>query len=128
MPTHNIDLTKQINELLEEYGDAVIEKIEDTLPYVANKTLEFFQSSDKVPSKTGDYRKGWRAKSWRETSNYRGVTVYNATDWQLTHLLENGHHKRDGTGWVDKREHIIYANEYAQDLLVKTIKKEIEDI
>lgn len=128
MPTHTFDLSKQISELLLEYGDMINKKVDETLPYVTEKTVEFLQTDSRVPKRTGDYRKGWRAKEWKASTLYKGVTVYNATDWQITHLLENGHAKRDGTGWVDAVPHIKYANEFAQETLVKTIKSEIEGI
>lgn len=127
MPTHNIDLYKQINELLLEYGDQIRWRINEAMPKVAEETVQFFKTDSRIPDRTGDYKKGWRAKAWGMSSAYQGVTIYNATDWQLTHLLENGHAARDG-GWVEARPHIIYANEFAQKRLVEMVKEEIESI
>lgn len=42
------------------------------------------------PKRTGRYARGWRYHV--DDEGYRVVGhVYNATDWQLTHLLEKGH-------------------------------------
>lgn len=60
------------------------------------------------PKKTGSYRKGWKLKK----SGKHKYVVYNKTDYQLTHLLEHGHAKRDG-GRVEARVHIRPAEEIA---------------
>lgn len=46
------------------------------------------------PVKTGSYAKGWKVGT-RRGSDY---IVHNATDYQLTHLLENGHVIRNKKG------------------------------
>ena len=38
------------------------------------------------PKLTGDYAKGWRKKTAFESQSDIRVQVYNATDYQLTHL------------------------------------------
>ena len=45
------------------------------------------------PKDTGDYKKGWRIK---QDKARKSIIVHNATDYQLTHLLEHGHVKRNG--------------------------------
>lgn len=60
----------------------------------------------------GRYRQGWTTKKGRKTKNEYFVEVWNATDWQLTHLLENGHlivNKRNGVGWAEAKPHIQEA-------------------
>lgn len=77
-----------INEILNEYSSDIQESITEA----AYKVAEDGKNKLKVtsPKRTGDYRKGWRVDK-RHGKGFVHATIYNATDWQLTHLLENGH-------------------------------------
>lgn len=60
----------------------------------------------------GRYKTGWAVKKGRKTKNQYFAEVWNETDWQLTHLLENGHlivNKRNGVGWAEAVPHIQKA-------------------
>lgn len=60
----------------------------------------------------GRYKQGWAVKKGRKTKNQYYAEVWNETDWQLTHLLENGHlivNKRNGVGWAEAKPHIQQA-------------------
>lgn len=86
------------------------------------------------PKKTGDYRHGWRVRT-QKTKNSIEATVYNATDWQLTWLLENGHAIRNKYGPQTRKDgggsrttanpHISKAREkavaYLNELLQETL-------
>lgn len=77
-----------INEILNDYSNDIQERITD----VAYKVAENGKNKLKVssPKRTGDYRKGWRVDK-RHGKGFVHATIYNATNWQLTHLLENKH-------------------------------------
>ena len=78
------------------------------------------------PKKTGDYAKGWRVKRERG----RGipvVTIHNKTDYQLTHLLENGHIVRNAKGTYGRFngiKHIAPVEEWAKDALPAEFDRE----
>lgn len=58
------------------------------------------------------YKDGWTVKKGRKTKNQYYAEVWNETNWQLTHLLENGHlivNKREGVGWAEAKPHIQKA-------------------
>lgn len=74
----------QLEDIFEEYTEKVDKVAEDSADSVAQESAQKLQNTS--PSKTGDYAKGWDVKVVNGTR-----IVYNATDWQLTHLLENGH-------------------------------------
>lgn len=72
------------------------------------------------------YYKGWTVKLQKKGKLKYHKVIWNRTNYQLTHLLEFGHAKRNGTGWVNARPHIRdveqkYNQEFV-DLLGKKIK------
>lgn len=74
-----------------------------------------------APKKTGDYSKSWTVKTTKETSNSLELTVYSPKKYQLAHLLEFGHVKRDG-GRTKAQPHIAPAEKAA----VKQLELDIE--
>ena len=78
------------------------------------------------PKLTGDYAKGWRKKTAFESQSDIRVQVYNATDYQLTHLLEHGHALvgKNGKvlGTVGAIPHIGPAEQKAESQLMKKVK------
>lgn len=123
MPDLNINLQKAMEQLLAEYGNTIREEVEEVIVDVGNETGRYLRANS--PKRTGDYAKGWRGKKLTTTFYGASITVYNATDWQLTHLLNNGHANRDG-GRTAGDHHIDDAEAYANDLLVKKVKERLK--
>ena len=125
------ELQKAIMEYLEDYVEDIEEDVEDTANTVVKEAKqELVQKSPKsgIARKT-KYYKGWAIKNGGRTRKrkYYSKVIWNKTNYQLTHLLENGHHKRDGTGWVEAKPHIgkvqeKYGTQFA-DLLEKKIRR-----
>lgn len=58
------------------------------------------------------YKDGWTLLKGRKDRDQYYVEVWNETNWQLTHLLENGHlivNKKGGVGWASAKPHIQKA-------------------
>jgi len=70
---------------------------------------------------TGTYSKSWAVKNTKETANALEVTVYSRNKYQLAHLLEHGHAKRNG-GRVAGKSHIAPAEETG----IRQLEAEIE--
>ena len=121
MPTHN--LYSSFKQLLDEYGEEIRSDLSASITETSNDTLKNLKSVS--PVLTGSYRKGWRKKIETTRWGSISVVVYNETDWQLTHLLNDGHAKRGG-GRVPGDGHIDRASEYASDLLVKKVEEKLE--
>ena len=99
----NIDeLGNEISRQLRTYTENVQKDVNKAAQVIARKgALELKRSTTgDFKNITGNYRRGWRAKkvkgSW---------VVYNATDYQLTHLLEEGT-QRNGRPHSPAFEHI----------------------
>lgn len=75
----------QMEELLNDYVEEVQQVLDESIEEVSQKAVEKLRSSSPVGA-TGRYAKGWDVKK-----DGTGRVVYNKTDYQLTHLLENGH-------------------------------------
>ena len=73
----------------------------------ADKTVNIVKTNS-PKGRRGKYAQGWRVLANNTKLGYEAV-VWNETDWQLTHLLENGHlivNKRGGVGWASSHPHI----------------------
>lgn len=118
----SIDLSKAVNELLEEYGDSVTDTINKVLKDVGKEAVGVIQGKSSKHNHTGRYMRGWRAEVVNEGYGINTIVLYNKTDWNLTHLLNNGfesvrHHKRiAGDGHIDDAEKVI------NEMLIKKVE------
>lgn len=104
----------QMKELLDEINLEVKEATKDGIQEISKESVQKLRNTS--PRKTGSYAKGWAVKRESELE----VVVYNRTDWQLTHLLENGHrivNKKGEYGRVNGVKHIAPVEEWAADAL-----------
>ena len=109
-----------IDNILNEYSVEVQEQIAETAKKLANQAVEDLKAvKGTYKIKTGKYNKGWKVKEINGRG-YINCTIHNATNWQLTHLLEKGHITRNG-GKTRAFVHIRpveekYVNEYIKDV------------
>ena len=80
--------------------------------------------SENAPKHTGKYAESWATKKVTESSHKLEMTVHSKNRYQIAHLLEKGHAKRNG-GRVAGKPHIAPAEENGADLLESLIKKEL---
>lgn len=118
-----MDLTKEINKILNEYVKDVDKSMLDAEEEVANEAVKKLKSTS--PKKTKGKKAGHYAKSWevdkKSKQNYAQTIIHNK-DYQLTHLLENGHDIiRNGkvVGHAKAQPHIKPVEEW--------VKKEMEE-
>jgi len=113
----------QMEKLLDEFSKEVQQAMDDSITKVSKESAQKLKSTS--PKKTGHYARGWRVK--KEGKN--GAIVHNATDYQLTHLLENGHviRNKSGTyGRVRPIKHIKPVEEWANNELPAEIERRIK--
>ena len=75
----------QMQRILDEVSERVNGVLETASLSTADETAERLRSSS--PKRTQDYANGWTVSKKRKGD----YVVHNATDYQLTHLLENPH-------------------------------------
>lgn len=84
-----------IKDILNEYSDEIQESITEEAINIAKEGAEKLKRTS--PKRTGRYAKGWKVKTIKG-KGYVSATIYNSTNWQLTHLLENPHVIRNSNG------------------------------
>lgn len=110
-------LANEISKSLREYTTEVEEGLEEVKKEVAKEGVKQLKKTS--PKLTGDYAKGWRVKRVGTAQ-----VIHNATDYQLTHLLEKGHAKRGG-GRVPPKVHIAPVEEKVIEEFEKRVEKVI---
>ena len=116
-----MDLSKEIKDILEEYGEEVSDAMKEIVPKVAKDAVKKLRSDS--PKNSGGYARGWTQKT--EKGNFTiSSTVYNSKKPGLPHLLEYGHAKRGG-GRTRPIQHIAPVNDWVAEEVVRKIEEEL---
>jgi hypothetical protein len=113
------DLEIDITAALRQYSTEVEEDLEKAQKEVGQKAVAELKGAGSFKDRTGKYRKGWRLK--KDGNHY---VVHNATDYQLTHLLENGHASRNG-GRTEAFVHIKPVDDMVATEFEEIVKKRL---
>jgi hypothetical protein len=112
-------LHREILGELQRYTAEIQKEINKSANETAKELVKDLKTTRGHKDKTGDYRKGWRIKKMGKK-----YIVHNATDYQLTHLLEHGHAKRGG-GRVEARIHIAPAEDIAVSAFLQKVERAV---
>lgn len=128
-----VDLAKAIQELLDEYGTECATVVEESAKEVADKAVSKLQSVARFnPNRnpSGDYSKDWTDEQFVTGRFTTRVVVFNQDHYRLTHLLENGHVSRNGTGRTFGRvkayPHIAPVNDWAEAEIPRVVKERLK--
>ncbi len=116
------DMADEIMKGLQEYSELADTAMKKAVRKTATSVRK--EISENAPKDTGKYAKSWATKKVTENSHSLEITVHSKNRYQLAHLLEKGHAKRNG-GRVAGKPHIAPAEENGADLLESLIKKEL---
>ncbi len=122
------ELQGAIKDYLENYIEDIEEDVKETTDELSKEAVK--ELKKKSPRRKGDkkrknpYWKGWSRKKQSKGRKYT-MTLYNKTNYQLTHLLEYGHATRNG-GTAKPRPHIKSIEEKYSKLYEEKIKKAIK--
>lgn len=121
---YEMDLTRTAVNNFATHCSKLKPEIEGSaLDDVAQEGVDELQQSS--PKLTGSYRRGWRKKQTYADTRTKRNTVFNKTDYQITHLLEYGHASRNG-GRVKPRVHIKSVEEKMVTELQERIEKAVQ--
>lgn len=119
------DLSKAILTELKNYEGVTEEAAWNGVVETSKEAVQQLRSAH--PSGSGKYRswdkynKGWTVK---KTKRDKTAQIHNATEYQLTHLLEKGH-ALVGGGRTQAFPHIAPVAEKCETELINNIKKHI---
>ena len=122
-----------IENILKEYGDQIQKDVDKAADEATKKGVQMLKATSPVNQDTGTkrkpgrYAKGWRVKKESDVIGSRYI-VHNATDYQLTHLLEFGHPLKPGGrqyGYANAYPHIAEAEQFMIDYFEQKIREAI---
>ena len=106
------------------YADTTTDGVKAAVKKAADTVKK--EISANAPRGTGKYAKSWATKTTGESSHALEITVHSRNRYQLAHLLEHGHAKRNG-GRVAARPHIAAAEEHGIEELEREIERSIRN-
>ena len=122
------DLTVQVAELLDEYNEEFDKTVNFAMFTVAKEAAEKLKAISPQGRNHTTYANGWTVDSDFDEKTY---IVYNKAQPGLTHLLENGHIKKNQYGTYDGRvegiKHIKPVKEWADLKVMDRITKELNN-
>ena len=110
------EVMKGLNEYAELADVSMKKAVRKTATAVKNEI------SANAPKKSGRYRKSWATRKTKENSHTLEMTVHSKDRYQIAHLLEHGHAKRNG-GRVAAIPHIAPAEEHGEEMLESLIEE-----
>ena len=114
----------QMKQILDEFDDRVNRVLADAADRVSREAVDKLQNTS--PKRTGEYASGWTVKKLSRGD----VVVHNATHYQLTHLLENGHvirNKKGTYGRTPGKKHIKPVETWANREFQREIERGISE-
>lgn len=128
---HPEQLTDAIKDALESFArDDVTEALSESMDEVGKEAVNRLKStSPKKKRNGGRYAKGWKYQRDKKSRLLLAGTVYNATDGQLTHLLEHGHPIiRNGqvVGRVKPQKHIEPVDQWVEQNFARIFAQKLK--
>lgn len=118
-------VTVQMREILQEYQEEVQDAANKAIDSTSKESVRKLKSASPKRPGGGKYARSWTLR--KEHGVINTVTVYNR-EYQLTHLLENGHVIRNKYGTFGRTngiKHIEPVEEWAQSELPSQIEREL---
>ena len=124
-----MNLTNEINKILKDYCNEVDKAMLDVEEEVAAEAVKKLKQTS--PKKARGKKAGHYAKSWEVDTKAKkqyAQTIIHNKDYQLTHLLENGHDiVRNGkvVGHAQPQVHIKPVEEWVNKEMVERLEEKL---
>lgn len=115
-------LAAEITKGLKEYSKLTEESLKGAVVEVSNEVRDKIKEGS--PQKSGDYEKSWKVTKERETAHSIQTVVHSKNRYQLAHLLEFGHAKKNG-GRTKAIPHIEPATKDISEKVLERIKRDL---
>lgn len=120
-----------VKKLLKDFGTEAEDAVEEAASETAKNAKKELKANSPRGSGAGDhYADGWSYGVEKSRVGVTQVRVYNGRKPGLTHLLENGHATKNGTGRsypdTPAHPHIAEVNEKAQTDFVDLIEQKLD--
>lgn len=119
-------LQSTIQQMLHDIPQKVDNVIDEAAEKVSKEAVKTLRATSPKRPGGGRYAKGWAVKNVGKQK-----VIYNKTDYQLTHLLENGHdivsHGRK-VGHYGGQKHIAPVEQEVIENMTKEVEKGIEKL
>lgn len=122
---------KYLIETMLKYGAEVSYEISIAMNEIGQEAKQRVAAAS--PKRTGKYKRGWRVDFKNKSGVIQCIVHQSDKNYRRTHLLENGHRTRLGTGKNGRRygtkasvgaqPHIAEVNDWAQRELESRIRK-----
>lgn len=114
---------EDISKILSKYANTIQDQITEAADEISEEGKNKLKNTTGTYKiRTGKYNKGWKVRK-SKGDRYVNNTIYNSTQYRLTHLLENGHANRDGSR-TRAFVHIAPVENYC----VSTFEEKVEEI
>ena len=125
-----MEVSIQMEKILDDYTKEVRRATANSMDVIAKEGVQKLKNtSPRQKHHDRKYAEGWGIKRQKTGTGIPVVTIYNRTNPQLTHLLENGHVIDNGRGTYGRTrgiKHIAPVEEWANSELPEEIERELE--
>lgn len=108
---------------LQAYNALAVEDLKECVRDTGKQVRKDISAN--APKQSGKYKKSWRIKTNYENAVGISLTVHSPTRYQIAHLLEHSHAKRNG-GRTRALPHIKPAEEAGEEKLMRDIAKKLQ--
>ena len=128
-----LSVTEQWGDIAQQLAENAKKVTRQEIEYAAKEGARYLKQNSPVSawgSHKGSYSRGWRSSVEEPVGTAGEAYIYNKTDYQLTHLLEDGHAIKNRYGGpffppYGGIKHIYYAEGHVYDILDQRLNMRI---